>query len=354
MKATIYFMLFISVILIALIIVYAVREYIQYKPQFDTQFTSTESQLNKEVSDRLNTVQDIVGQINTVNDSIYTTLQEDTAQQNQFITAMDNQQGGFVNALNTAFPFVDSKGKPISITNLPGSAQPNMILMNNVTATMDLTASDLNTTGNVNMCSATGGRCIQFPDKNGNLYVTDIGTTPGQVILDGQNGTQINNSLNVNGPINLNTAKGSQTGIIQSGPNPNELIVDSQMTGMGNFTSTVPNATLHVNGNAKSSSPSSDSSLLLRLSKNVNTNVGSTAIDKVFEVTQTAQMRFYKYGHLKGGIHPINQTNGGPGLKIETKNLNIPGNLTVKGLITGNVVGSTPSSGPSPAPSYYS
>ena len=328
MKGYIYFIILLSLIVISLLVIYVVREYDQYKPQLNLQYSSTENQLKQEVSNRLSTEQNIVGQINTINDTIYNTLQQDAKQQSQFTTAIDNQQAQLVNALNTALPYVDTNNQAISITNLPGSPQANLQLINKMSVAMGLTAADLNTTGNVNMCNASG-KCIKFSENNLNL--ADIGTTPGKIILDGQNGTQINNNLNLKGNLNLNT------GTIGAGKNQKQMLINTTQLGVGNFTSISPQATLHVN------TPSVNKSQvppLMRLTKQNLSPAASTKTSKVFEVTQKGSLNFYNNNTNKGGIYPIDQSNGGPGLKISTPTLNINGNLTVKGLITGNLASS--------------
>ena len=308
------------VIIISVIIAYLIKDYLQYKTQVNTQFSVTQSQVNSEQKDRIASLKYVVDQVNTVNDDISSTLNNETDNQTQFISDLDKSQGNFLNGLNAAFSFNDNSGTTVPIINLQESVNPNMQLLNNVTATMGLTAKDLQPNGNtVKLCSKTDpSKCIQFPDRNGNTYLTDMGN--GGIILDGQKGTTINNGMNLNGGLNMNASAGTPSGSINPS-GPNQMVLQSAKVGVGNFGTTAPLATLHV-----SSQNSTDN--ILQLSGNTPTN-------NVITVSPNGTITIFSGNAQIGTIEPDPRNNG---LKIKTHTLTIDGDLNVpNGLITGRI-----------------
>jgi hypothetical protein len=325
---TVSFIIIISAIIaIAGVIIYFIRDYIQYKTQVNTQFSVTQSQVNAEKTDRVANLKYVVDQINNVNDDISTTVDTTTNTQIQLAQELDKSQANYLSGLGSAFGFTDNSGAAVSIPNLPGSAQPNMQLLTNVTATMGLTAKDLQPGGNtVKLCSKTNpNKCIQFPDQSGNTYLTDMGN--GAVILDGQKGTTITNGVNLTGGLNLNAQSGS--GSTPSGainPGPNQMVLQSAKVGVGNITT--PGATLHVQ-----SKNAGDSVLQLTSSNGQTlTNVGSDGT-----------ITIYAGSAIAGTITPT-----ATGLKITTNTLEVEGNLTVRNdlkVTNGTIIGRVSNTG---------
>lgn len=305
-----------ALIILASIIVYFVKDYIEYKSQVNTQFSVTESKVNAEKKDRLANLKYIVDQVNTVNDDISSTLDQQSTSQVDFAKKLDNSQANYLAGINSALGFTDKTGNHISLTDLPGSVQPNMQLLKNVTATMGLTAIDLQPDGNnVKFCSKKDpNKCIRFPDQNGNVYLTDF--NHGSVIIDSEKGATINNGINLTGGLNINASAGSPSGTIN--PGPNQLVFQSGKVGVGNFTSSAPNATLHV-----ASQNAGDN--LLQLS--------SSSGQQVITITQDGIINIYKDSAKVGSIEPTTT-----GLKLSANTVNISGNLAVSGNITGRYV----------------
>ena len=302
-----------------------VRDYLQYKSLVNTQLSVAQSAVNSEKADRVGNLKYIVDQQNNVNSQIYSTTQQNLANQATLSSQLDASQGNILAGLNSAMNFTDNHGNNVPIINLPGAANPNMNLMNNVNATMGLTAKDFNTNGQVKMCNASGTKCIKFPDQNGDTYLTDIGTG-GSIILNGTKGTQINNGVNLNGSLNINSSSGAPSGTIVPGSGSNQMLLQTNMVGVGNFSSSItPEATLHVN------SPNGTDTLL-----ELSTDQG----DQVITVTPDGQLSIYLNGALAGRIIPTSN-----GLTIAA-NVVIDGNLNVGNgnTIIGNVV--PPSSTP--------
>ena len=308
-----------AIITICIIIYIYVRDYLQYKSLVNTQLSVAQSAVNSEKADRVGNLKYIVDQQNNVNSQIYSTTQQNLANQSTLSSQLDASQGNILAGLNSAMNFTDNHGNNVPIINLPGAANPNMNLMNNVNATMGLTAKDFNTNGQVKMCNASGTKCIKFPDQNGDTYLTDIGTG-GSIILNGTNGTQINNGVNLNGSLNINSSSGAPSGTIVPGSGSNQMLLQTNMVGVGNFPSSIaPEATLHVN------SPNGTDTLL-----KLSTDQG----DQVITVTPDGQLSIYLNGALAGRIIPTSN-----GLTIAA-NVVLDGNLNVGtgNTITGNVV----------------
>ena len=314
---TIAFIIILSaLIILSAIIIYFARDYIQYKTQVNTQFSVTESKVNAEKKDRLANLKYIVDQVNTVNDDIATTLDKESASQSQLAQQLDSSQKNYLNGLNSAFKFTDKTGNQISLPNLPGSVEPNMHLLNHVTTTMGLTAKDLEPNGkNFKLCSKKDpSKCIKFPDQNGNTYLTDFEN--GSVIIDSEKGAVINNGINLTGGLNINADAGSPSGTIA--PGPNQMVFKSGKVGIGKFTSSAPNATLHV-------TPDNSSDNVLQLS--------ASSGQQMLTVTPSGVINIYTDSAKVGTIEPTSS-----GLKITTNTLELNGNLVVNGgTITGRL-----------------
>ena len=323
MEGVVLFILLVAIIIITAIIIYFVRDYIQYKTQINTQFSVTQSQVNAEKTDRLANLKYVVDQVNTVHDDIASTLNNESSTQTRLAEQLDKSQANYLSGLNTAFGFTDSTGKNVKLSNLSGTTNPNTQLLTNVIATMGLTAKDLQPNGNsVQLCSKTDPtKCIRFPDQNGNTYLTDMGN--GSVVLDGQRGTTINNGINLTGGLNLNASAGSPSGAIN--PGPNQMVLQSSKVGVGNFASSAPNATLHV-----SAQNTSDNVLQLSASSG----------QQLLNVAPSGSINIYTNGAQVGTIEPTST-----GLKITTNTLEVRGNLLVSGgTISGRLL--PQSSGP--------
>ena len=316
METIAFIIIILALIILSAIIIYFVKDYIQYKTLVNTQFSVTESKVNAEKKDRLANLKYIVDQVNTVNDDISSTLDQQTDKQTNLASQLNASQANYLSGINSAFNFTDSNGKNISLPNLPGSVQPNMNLLTSVTATMGLTAKDLQPLGNsVKLCSKSDpNKCVQFPDQNGNVYLTDFGH--GSVIIDSEKGATINNGINLTGGLNINAAAGSPSGTIN--PGPNQLLFQSSKVGVGNFASGAPNATLHV-----TSQNAGDN--ILQLSGSSGQQLITVAPDGIINI--------YKDSAKVGSIEPTST-----GLKLNANTVTLSGNLTVAGNITGRVI----------------
>jgi hypothetical protein len=332
MEKTVLIFLIAIVIIILGLTIYFIRDYLQYKTQIDTQFSVTQSLVNSEQKDRLASLKYVVDQVNNVNDDISSTLVNEGISNAHLADNVHKKQQTLLNSLNSAFKFNDDSGNSIPLLNVPTSVNPNLALLNNITATMGLTAKDLQPNGNsVQLCSKSDpSKCIQFPDKNGNTYLTDFGN--GGIILDSAKGTTINNGVNLTGGVNMNATSGAPSGTIN--PGPNQLILESPKVGVGKLGDVTPHATLHV-----SSQNASDN--ILELSS-------ATPINRVISVSPNGTITIYSGNSTVGTIAPDPKTNG---LQITANTLTVNGRLKVTNGITDVLQNSISSAG-GPSGSY--
>lgn len=321
METVAFIIIIAGLIILASIVIYFIKDYVEYKSQINTQFSVTESKVNAEKLDRLSNLRYVVDQVNTVNDDIASTLDKETTNQTTLASELDASQKNYLAGLNSAFKFRDNSGKQISLTDLPGSVQPNTEVLTNIIATMGLTAKDLEPNGNkVKLCSKKDpSKCIQFPDNNGNTYLTDMDN--GSVIIDGTKGAIINNGINLTGGLNINSATGTPSGAIT--PGPNQMVLKSAKIGVGKFTSSAPNATLHV------------------IPDNTNDNVlqlAASSGQQMITVTPSGAINIYTDSARVGTIEPTTT-----GLRITANTLEVNGNLVVNG---GTISGRLNAPGP--------
>ena len=325
MNAIAFIIILLIIIAIIVVVIYYVQDYLNYKNTINADLSTTQSAINSEKSDRVANLKYIVDQVNAVNSQIYTTTNQNIQNQALIEAQLDASQSNIISGLNSAFTFTDNNNNVIPITNLPGSPQPNLTLLNNVTAAMNLTAKNMNINGSVQMCSPTDPtKCSQFPDQNGNVYLTDAGN--GSIILDGDNGTTINNNMNLYGSLNINSKSGSPSALIN--PSVNSLNIQTNKLGVGDFTNLQPQATLHIN-------------TLSNVNQNgfyLTTNNGQNLLT----VDNEGKIRIYDNGANIATIEPIDPRDDLPGIKITATNVLIDGNLDVGGTITGTCVPPTP------------
>ena len=320
-----------SLIATAIILYYFIRDYTKYKTSLNTKLSKSQSIIDSEKADRVGNLKYVVDQVNTINQEVASVAQDKITKQNKLAQQLDASQGNIIAGLNSAVSFTDANNTTIPLVNLPGADHPNMHLLKHVTATMGLTTNDLNVDGTLKMCSSKDpNKCISLADKDGNTYLTDIGASPGSVILDARNGTNINNSVNLNGNIFLNSTNGTPSGIINTESGPNTIVLQTGMVGVGDFTSMAPNATLHVN------STNTDENLF-----ELTTKDGQ----QLLNVAPNGSLAIYLNGDKVGIIQPVIDEHG-TGIKIIATNVVIDGNLVVDGDIQANLI-NTASYGPS-------
>ena len=68
METVAFIIIIAGLIVLASIIIYFIKDYVEYKSQINTQFSVTESKVNAEKLDRLANLRYVVDQVNNVND----------------------------------------------------------------------------------------------------------------------------------------------------------------------------------------------------------------------------------------------------------------------------------------------
>uniref|UniRef100_A0A6C0KTN6 Uncharacterized protein n=1 Tax=viral metagenome TaxID=1070528 RepID=A0A6C0KTN6_9ZZZZ len=248
--------IFILLLILALcgVVVYFMYDYINYKAQTSTNITNVNNSLTQESQDRIGNLAYVVGEVNNVNDDIYTTMSSNINYTNSNVTVTQNTQNSLINSLNSAFSFTSSgtsgttAGTTISLLNLPGYTTPNMTLLNHVNTSMGLTANQLTPANSTQFCGPPGSglnggtNCIKFPDSNGNTYLTPLSTS-GKVVLDGS--VVVNSNMTIGSAIG--TLAAPTVGISSDGQN--SLLFNANRVGLG---ITNPAYNFDVQGNSTS------------------------------------------------------------------------------------------------------
>lgn len=317
----------IGILIVIGIIVYVVIKYIKFKKTTSAEIYNDHILFDKqtEKSTRVSELSNIVSQMNTINNDIYNTIQQDTT---EFENELTTNQAEFKNIVNSAFNFTDGNGNPISVNNTAGVKN---ITTNNLTAKHPLSVTNLKTSGNVNICrqslpspsasySPSSAKCTQFEDTDGNLYLTDIGPTPGAIILDGKNGALINNDLKVLGTMKIKTESGKPSVNISS-PENSKLTFSTDKMGIGNGNCKgTTKALLNINS-------TNDKLSILKLS--------NTYQSKIVDVSTNHGLTMFRDQYNYSRIKPsINNTTRLPQLVLSSKKVRIPGSLIVKGKIS--------------------
>jgi len=306
---------FLILILLVFVLVYYIKNYRNLKKSMDESCETSAIDLTNERPERLAELKNVVNQMNTINNDMYTTLQ--TTDEEDLAKKLIKKEADFTKTMNSTFRFKDTSGKVIPLTELPGFKNADMQLLNNVYSTMEMTANNLEVRGNTRInsklgpsSSPSGQRSINLPDKDGNIRIKDIGNKPGHITLDATNGTKITNDLTINGPLNMTSRFGTLSGVINQTQSANKLLINNKSLGICNHTSTKPKASLFV------ISPNNTDDLVKLTSDN----------ETVLAVNPNGAINMYSNSLKCGNINSIQS-----GLKFTTPRLNISGNLFIKG-----------------------
>jgi len=319
----------IGVLIIIGIIVYIVIKYTQFKKIITNEVTEQDASfdINTERALRDTELSDVIAQMNTINNDIYNTINKEST---DFSNNINANQTNFKNIIDKAFNYTDANGNSIDVTQVSPTTKMNTAQMN---AKASLSVNNLNTTGNVKICSLpkpstsyspSAAKCIDFSNDRNNLYLTDIGKTPGAIMLDGKKGVLNNNDLSVRGNISINTPCGDTSGQISS-PYHSTVSLSTNKLGIGSgqCSTTSPRATLSINS-------ANDKTALLKLS--------NTHRNKILTVSSSNELIMFRDNNNYSIIKPtINSSTKKRGIKLLANKVNIIGNLIVKGTITSNL-----------------
>lgn len=211
---------------------YFAYDYLQHKKDLDAKLKETTtkiegnaSKIETEGNTRMSNLKYMVGEINKVHDDIFTTLETRVDEQKTALTGVASDQTKLISGMGTLFKVEPSplssvaSSNAMSILDLPGNPNVNVQLLKHVTTVSGLTARDLKSEDgvltSVKLCGAGDDpRCIQFPDENGNTYLTSLADGK-SVVIDGV--SEFTNKLVLKGtaivespdaPIQLNAEQG--------------------------------------------------------------------------------------------------------------------------------------------------
>jgi hypothetical protein len=302
------------------VVIYFINDYMKYKGTVSKEITDTNKSLDGEKNDRLSNLKYVVDQVNVVNDDIYNTMTNNIVATSSNVVIQKHTTDGIISGLGKFLNFnesTDPKSPSLNLLNLPGSATPNVSLMQHITATMGLTASQLHTgKNNVSFCS-DDNRCISFPDTNGNTFITSLDPN-GNVVLD----TTVQVNSNIAFMNNDIAGIGGRISALN-----NNLILNSSSGNIGVGSSlTAPSAALHIqsqgsgNGFKVSLAGSAGDALLIDASGNMN----------VYKPIQIMSAGNVGIGTISSGTVGVG-TGAVQGLTITAANVGITGNLFVSG-----------------------
>jgi|APGre2960657373_1045057.scaffolds.fasta_scaffold13513_2 hypothetical protein len=338
------------------VLVYVLRDYYVHKESNASDFSKATSDIASERTDRLGNLKYIVDQVNTVNDDIYATLAKSAADSSSNVTTLTGSQGRLVSGLDSFVRFTSNEsvfvgadgvttlggqqvpgafgaGAPspsFSIMNLPGTSGASPQLIQHTSFMSGMTARDLRagSAATAKFCApgptGFGSRCIQFPNSDGDTYLTTLENGK-SIVLDGP--VKVTNELTfgVPGPVG-----GGGASMFSSRDNSFGLNVMSTKTSIGPDLFAA-GAVLEVRGSQYAGdvpllrvSTATNASEAILVSANGDVSVSSLSLRVPGSATTSATLTADPAG----------------GLKI-TGDLSVIGKLTVSGGIAGTLAAST-------------
>lgn len=236
-------------VLLALIgvLIYIIQDYYKYKDATDSAINDAKAKLTEEHTNRLSNLKYVVDQVNTVNDDIYSTFTSNVTRQSSAIFNVSSNQSHVVTGLDSFLRFSSNEsllgGTPtqMRILDFPGVGNTNVDLIKRVSFTAGLTAKDLDASSMASFCSkSTPGKCIRFPNADGNTYLTSLAESK-EIVLDAP--TSITSPMY----FKQNLADVSAQAATMTSLGSKMLSVQASRTAFGNSNYT-PTATVEVRG----------------------------------------------------------------------------------------------------------
>lgn len=231
----------VALMALAGVVVFFIYDYYKHKDNNDKDFKAANTKVDVEKSDRLSNLKFVVDQVNDVNADIYNTMSSNVLGLQSNITAMaettSNVDAGVASFLQFTNNRFSANPAQLKITELPGAVDPDIQLIQHVSALMGITASDLNATNAAKFCNQDKSRCIQFPDTNGDTYLTSLNTN-NNLVMDA--------TTRFKGDMKLHDGTGDQATIsaVTDG-----LVIKTGNVGIGTALSN-PQASLHIETSA--------------------------------------------------------------------------------------------------------
>lgn len=244
------------------VVIYFIYDYTRFKDTTKLSINQTDQRVDSEKKDRIANVNTVVGEVNKVHTDMYDTVQTSNMMINSGLKYLDHKQNKLQKGFDKAFKFstpttlytpsgsLINTTKTLSLSQLPGYATPDLNLITKVNATMGLTASDLDKSGNkVLMCAKSNpSKCIRIPDENGNTILRNLDDNGDLVLVNDSKGRRIRLDGNVTLNNALNFTPSSQSGSVINNGSLSDLMIYSGKVGIGSTSFSAPEATLHIKG----------------------------------------------------------------------------------------------------------
>jgi hypothetical protein len=303
------------------VVVFFVYDYLKHKDSNAKDFTDTSTRIDTEKKDRLSNLKFVVDQVNDVNNDIYDTMMSNVGRLETSHSNLSGIQSGMLAGLGSFLQFssnsIDGSSHTLNLLDLPGTINPNVELMQHVTAMMGLTVKDLDgATGNtVKFCSkADPTRCVQIPDDKGDVILKGLVNT-GKVVVD--------SPLSVSGSVQLTKEGIPSDSPVTLSTDGTSMFMQGQKLAIGTgFTD--PSAKLHIKTDTgvdalKVSLPAADAILV--------------SADGSLVTTQPIMMKRNLADQNAVATLSIDtdSTNNTDFLKVQTNRLHVQGDFSVSG-----------------------
>lgn len=199
----------IAILALAGVSIYFYMEFDKHKISNKEDYNKLATDINNEQGNRLSNMSSIVEQVNTINDDIKKTYDEANAGQNEKITnlgvKLDNIETGFGSLISATD--IDSSSN-LQLSNIADFKNVDYKLLKNISVVGGMTIKDVNKTNSFKICGGEPEKCIQFPDDNGNVFLT--GFNNGSIMMGSE--TSFKNGITfLNDDVNYGTISHNNT-----------------------------------------------------------------------------------------------------------------------------------------------
>lgn len=223
------------------VVVFFVYDFLRHKDDNVKDFKETGTRIDTEKQDRLSNLKFVVDQVNDVNNDIYDTMMSNVGRLETSDSNLKIFQTSMLDGLNSFFEFssnsIDGTRHPIQLADLPGTVNPNVELIQHITAMMGMTVKDLDgATGNtVKFCSkADPTKCVHIPNENGDVVLQGLATN-GKVVVD--------SPMSVSGSVQLTNQGTPSTSPVSLSTDGTSMFLSADKVAVGNNN---PSAKFHL------------------------------------------------------------------------------------------------------------
>lgn len=234
-----------ALLALAGVVTFFLWDYYKHKDDNVKEFKTTDSKIQAEQSDRLSNIKFVVDQVNSVNEDMYKNMSSNVDVLRTTTYNVSKKQDSLIGGVDKFLKFssnisISSTPQMFSLMDLPGTAQPNVHLMQHVNAVMGLTVSDLSLSNIAEFCNPDKTKCIRFPNSDGDTYLTSLQNDK-NVVVDAP--------LKVTGDVKLmSPVSGTQTTVQQGSISAvqNGMVFQTGNVGIGTNGFSNPTAALHI------------------------------------------------------------------------------------------------------------